>query len=254
MRRAEFFEQLEHNKVRCTLCPHYCILSENQTGLCLGKKNIGGELIAVNYEKVLTIADDPIEKKPLYHFHPGTMIISTAQYGCNLRCPFCQNYDISQRYEETASLPIEGLYNILKSKNRKSIAFTYTEPLMWYEYILDFGKKYSKEIEIVLVTNATLNEEPLKMIIPYIKAVNVDLKSFSKDFYKRELKGDLEIVKNAIRLFHSESVHLEITNLLIPGKNDNPYEFREMTDFIASVSDDIPLHISRYFPNFKYSL
>jgi len=254
MRKAEFFEKLDNGRVRCTLCPHYCTLSENQRGLCFGRKNIGGELFAVNYEKVLTIADDPIEKKPLYHFHPGSYIISVAQYGCNLRCPFCQNYDISQTYQETASLPIEGLYNILKSKNRKSIAFTYTEPLMWYEYILDFGRKYANEIELVLVTNGTINREPLKRIIPYIRAVNVDLKSFNVAFYKNELNGDLETVKNSIRLFYENNVHIEITHLLIPEKTDKIREFKDMTDFISSISSEIPFHISRYFPNYKYNL
>jgi pyruvate formate lyase activating enzyme len=254
MRKADYFEKFGNDKVRCTLCPHYCILSVNQTGLCLGRKNIAGELTATNYEKVLTIADDPIEKKPLYHFHPGTMIISAAQSGCNLKCPFCQNYDISQNSHESASLPIEGLYSILKSKNRNSIAFTYTEPLMWYEYIYDFGSMFGDEIEIILVTNGTINEEPLKKIIPYIRAANIDLKSFNKDFYRDELNGDLETVKRSIQLFYENNVHIEITHLLIPQKTDNINEFRRMIDFIYSLSPEIPFHISRYFPNYKYAL
>lgn len=208
----------------------------------------------VNYEKALTIADDPIEKKPLYHFHPGSMIVSVAQHGCNLRCPFCQNYDISQTYRDTPSLPVDGLYNIIRKKKRDSVAFTYTEPLMWYEYILDFGVKYSHEIQIVLVTNGTINEEPLRKIVPYIKAVNVDLKSFNKDFYRDELKGDLETVKRSIRIFSEEKVHIEVTHLLLPGKTDDEREFHDMIEFIASVSPKIPFHISRYFPNYKYSL
>jgi len=254
MRRAEFFEKLNDERVRCTLCPHYCTLSRNQTGLCFGRKNLSGELIAVNYGKILTIADDPIEKKPLYHFHPGSMIISVAQYGCNLRCPFCQNYDISQRYEETAFVPPEGLYNIIRNENRCSVAFTYTEPLMWYEYILDFSERYSKEIDIVIVTNGTINEEPLKRIIPYIKAANIDLKSFNPLFYERELGGSLDAVKRSIRMMHDAGKHLEITHLLIEGKTDAPKELREMVSFIASVSPDIPFHISRYFPNYRYNV
>ncbi|MEO0289226.1 MAG: AmmeMemoRadiSam system radical SAM enzyme [candidate division WOR-3 bacterium] len=249
-----FYKKLDNKKVQCTLCPHFCTLSPGQTGLCFGRENIDGELIAINYGKVMTIADDPIEKKPLYHFHPKEYIISVAQFGCNLKCPFCQNYNISQNYFDAEFIPVDGLYRLIKNKGRKRIAFTYTEPLMWYEYIHDFGQSYSKQIDIVLVTNGTINEEPAKKLLPFVKAANIDLKSFNSDFYKKELKGDLESVKNFIKLSYEMGVHIEITNLLIPQKNDNPEEFKLMVDFISSVSNKIPLHISRYFPNYKYKI
>lgn len=249
-----FFKKLGNDKVQCTLCPHACILSPQQTGLCLGRKNIDGELVAINYGRVMTIADDPMEKKPLYHFHPGEYIISVAQFGCNLKCPFCQNYDISQNYFDAEYIDVDSLYKILKSKNRKRIAFTYTEPLMWYEYIYDFAEKYSNEIDVVLITNGTINEEPAKKLLKFVRAINVDLKSFNHDFYKKELKGDLETVKNFIKIAFDSKTHIEITHLLIPSKNDNPEEFKNMLDFISSISVKIPLHISRYFPNYKYRI
>ena len=143
MREAEFYKKLDNNTLQCELCHHKCILSNGQIGLCLGKENNNGILYAKNYGRIITLSDDPIEKKPLYHFYPNTYILSIAQSGCNLKCPFCQNYDIARNEVNYTYLSIDDLYNLLKNKNRDTIAFTYTEPLMWYEYIYDFSKKYS---------------------------------------------------------------------------------------------------------------
>ncbi len=253
MREAEFYTKKENNIVQCNLCHHKCILSPSQIGLCLGKQNINGILYAKNYGKIITLSDDPIEKKPLYHYYPDSYILSIAQSGCNFKCPFCQNSDIAQNEVSSSFLSPENLHNLLLNKNRNMIAFTYTEPLMWYEYIYDFASQFN-DIKTIIVSNGCINPQAMERIAPFINAANIDLKSFNNDFYTNELFGNLEYVKENIKILYKHNVHIEITNLLIESKNDNREEFEKMIDFISEISNTIPFHISRYFPSYKYNL
>lgn len=249
-REAEYYQNEGTNAV-CMLCHHACSLSNGQTGICKGKTFEQDKLIASNYGKIITVSDDPIEKKPLYHWKPGSDILSVAQSGCNLCCPFCQNYEISQSEVPYKYLGIDDLYNLIRNRDRDAVAFTYTEPLMFYEYILDFASKYS-DISTVIVSNGSINARPMKHIAPYISAANIDLKSFNEDVYREKLCGNLENVKNSIKILYENNVHIEVTHLIVPGLNENEVEFTAMVEFLADISPAIPLHISRYFPAYKY--
>lgn len=250
-REAEYYRN-DGTDVICMLCHHACRLSNGQTGICKGKTCEQDKLIASNYGKIITISDDPIEKKPLYHWKPGSDILSVAQSGCNLCCPFCQNYEISQSDVPYKYLGIDDLYNLIRNRGRDAVAFTYTEPLMFYEYILDFSFKY-RDINTVIVSNGNINAKPMKQIAPYISAANIDLKSFNKNVYRDKLCGSLDSVKNSIRILYESNVHIEITHLIVPGLNDNVHEFTAMVEFLADISPTIPFHISRYFPAYKYT-
>lgn len=251
MREALYYDKLEHQTVKCRLCPNYCTIQPGQAGSCLSRKNTDGTLYATNYGQTVSFNLDPIEKKPLYHYHPGSMILSMGANSCNLHCDFCQNYEISQTDSPTNKLFPEELLEIMLQKNLKQIAFTYTEPFTWYEYILDCGKLFQPhDIKIVLVTNGYINQQPLQELLPYIDAMNIDLKSFSDDFYHKMCKGSLNPVLETIRTAN-KSCHLELTNLLIPNLNDGAEEITKLVDFVASVNKSIPLHFSRYFPRWK---
>jgi len=219
MKESYYYLKKDDKSVICTLCPLSCHLKEGEIGACLGRQNIGGLLIAFNYGRVTAFAVDPIEKKPLYHFNPGTEIASVSQIGCNLRCPFCQNYEISQMDAPYQNIDIEAMHNIIKKQKFSQIAFTYTEPLMWYEYIIDYSLK-DKDSYKVIVSNGMINEKPLNRLAPFISAANIDLKSYNPDYYKNVLKGDLETVKRTIKILYESKVHIEITHLLIPGVNN----------------------------------
>ena len=252
MREAMYWTKLEDGKVRCDLCPHKCILKEGEIGICEGKKNIGGKLIAVNYGETVSLAMDPIEKKPLFHFYPGSYILSTAPNGCNLRCPYCQNYEISIAKADTTYISPEKLVDLAVYYKSRGIAFTYSEPLIWYEYIYDtapIAKKHN--LKIVLVTNGTIEEAPLRELLKWVDAMNIDLKSMDEKYYRTVLKGNLETVKNTIQIA-SKSIHIEVTNLLIPGVNDTKEQIQELIEWVAGVNDRIPLHFTRYFPHYKY--
>ncbi|MDY6820990.1 MAG: AmmeMemoRadiSam system radical SAM enzyme [Deferribacterota bacterium] len=256
LREAIFYKKLnlEKNIVRCELCPHRCVINPNNVGNCLIRKNIDGKLYLTTYGEITSIAIDPIEKKPLYHFFPSKNILSIGTTGCNLKCPFCQNWQISSKKAFTEEISIEKLANLVVTHNSIGIAYTYNEPFIWYEFILDAAKNmHDHNIKNVFVTNGCINAEPLEKLLPYIDAANVDLKAFNNDFY-RWVKGDLETTLQTIELLHKNNKHLELTNLVIPTKNDNPDEFYEMCKWISSLSKDIPLHISRYFPNHKLSI
>ncbi|MEA2104656.1 MAG: AmmeMemoRadiSam system radical SAM enzyme [Candidatus Cloacimonadota bacterium] len=251
MKEALFYKKLEDNKVQCQLCPQNCIISEGKSGLCFGRTNIDGKLIAENYGKTISISLDPIEKKPLYHFYPGTDILSIGPNGCNLRCQFCQNYQISQKRSHTKSIQPEEIVRYCEKVNSIGIAFTYTEPLVWYEFILDSAKLLRKQNKkVVLITNGTINEEPLLKLLPFVDAMNIDLKAMSEEFYKKYCSGFLETVKATIKVA-SQITHVEITYLLIPDLNDSEEEIHKLVDFIAELDKKIPLHFSRYFPRYK---
>jgi pyruvate formate lyase activating enzyme len=253
-RAAEYWERLDGGRVRCLLCPWHCRLRVGQTGICNCRKNVDGELRAMSYGRVVSVAIDPIEKKPLYHFHPGRQILSTAPNGCNFRCPFCQNADISQKIVPTQYVSPKDLVTLAEQHHSFGVCYTYTEPLVWFEYLLDAGRLvHDKGLANVLVTNGMINEKPLRELLPLVDAMNIDLKAMDEDFYKRTVKGDLKTVLNTIRLSR-ESCHIELTNLLIPTLNDSEDKITALVDWVAELGVDIPLHFSRYFPHYKMSI
>lgn len=251
MKEAKHYTKLQNNKVKCQLCPHHCVLSEDQIGVCRSRKNIEGKLFVLNYGKCAAIAHDPIEKKPLYRFHPGSEVLSIGTTGCNFRCKFCQNWMIAQGEYPTVDVTPE---EIVKAAKGIGIAYTYTEPLMWYEFVLDTAKlAKEKGLKNILITNGFIELEPLDELLDYIDAANVDLKGFSNEFYKDLCVGRLEPIKESIKLFNNKC-HLELTTVLIPGENDSPEEIEEMVNWIAEINPDIPLHLARYYPSYKLDL
>ena len=243
-------------KTRCELCFHHCELDEGQTGLCKARGCRNGRIAALNYGKLTSLALDPIEKKPLRRFRPGSLILSAGSFGCNLRCPFCQNHEISMAGDgemQTAAVSPEQLAAKaaeLVPQGNIGVAYTYNEPLIGYEYVRDCAVlSRERGLVNVLVTNGTIEEAPWRALLPLIDAVNIDLKGFTTAWYKR-LGGDLDTVKRSITLA-AGSCHVEVTTLLVPGENDSLEEVRELARWLASVNSDIPLHLSRFFPRYR---
>ena len=331
----------EKTKISCPVCCHHCQLAEGQSGACGARKNSGGQIIASNYGRLTSLALDPIEKKPLALFHPGTRILSVGSYGCSLRCPFCQNFEIAsarekifpfsgdgpekvqggpekvrrdpekeqgdpekeqrdpekvrrdsekvqrgdspdtaksgseqkdspvfyssaagtgQRELETVRYTPQELCDLglgLRSRGNIGIAFTYNEPLVGYEFVRDTARLFHERgMKTVLVTNGMASQEVLMEILPFTDAMNIDLKGFTTEFYRDFVGGDLEMVKDFISCA-VQDCHVELTKLIIPGKNDGEEEMREMAAWIASLKGgrgrDIPLHVSRYFPRYRWT-
>lgn len=243
-------------KARCDLCPRLCEIAEGHMGICKARSCKNGVIVDDNYGLVSALALDPIEKKPLRRFFPGSMILSVGSYGCNLRCPFCQNHEISMagksdlRLKKTTPEELVALAKSLMPRGNIGIAFTYNEPVISFEFVLDtFTLAKSEGLKTVLVTNGTLLEKPLLKLLPLLDAANVDLKGFSDEFYKW-VKGDFECVKRFIELSY-DRIHLEVTTLVIPGKNDSDEEMEAESSWISSLDKNIPLHLSRYFPRYK---
>lgn len=240
----------------CRICPHACDLKEGEIGFCGARINRNGVITAKNYGEITSLGLDPIEKKPLYRFYPGSMILSAGSYGCNLRCSFCQNYRISMPDQEEGPpcirmSPEELVEKALELIPRGNIglAYTYNEPLVGYEFVMDCARLAEKKgLKNVVVTNGYVEEKPLRALLPYIHAFNVDLKSFSDEFYQK-ISGDLNTVKETIALAAGHS-HVEVTTLIIPGENDGEEEMRSLTEWLAAVDETIPYHISRFFPNY----
>lgn len=237
----------------CGGCMNRCSLEDGQTGICRARKNTGGAVISVNYGKITSMALDPIEKKPLKRFMPGSAILSVGSFGCNLRCPFCQNHEISMageadahalsvRPEELAGKALE-----LRKRGNIGIAFTYNEPLVGWEYVRDTGRLVRNAgMKNVIVTNGSVSDQVLDEILPVADAMNIDLKGFTEHYY-RKLGGDLGTVKHFIERA-SRACHVELTVLIVPGENDSEKEMREMAGWISSLNSGIPLHVSRFFP------
>jgi len=245
---AAYWKHKDKGKVQCLLCPFNCVLGEGKTGICRGKQNIGGALYAINYGLTTSLNMDPIEKKPLYHFHPGAQILSIGPNGCNLTCNFCQNYQISQQTVATSRLSPHDAAEMAAASGSLGVAYTYTEPLIWFEYVLDTAREVKQRgMANVLVTNGMINPEPLEELLPWIDALNVDIKSMDPVFYKKVCRGMLEPVLGAVARA-AQSAHVEITNLVIPGLNDSDENFEKLTDFVAGIGELIPLHFSRYYP------
>lgn len=260
MKEAMYYEQLRDGDVRCLLCPHNCIISNIKSGMCLSRGNIEGKLYSANYGIVSSLNLDPIEKKPLYHFYPGKKILSIGTFGCNLRCRFCQNWEISQtgvaENMDTVSYSPEKIADMADKMSKYDnigLAYTYNEPFIWYEFVLDTAKIIrEKGLKNVMVSNGYINSDPLDEILNYIDAFNIDLKAFSERFYREVTGSSIEEVKRTLVKIKKSGKHLEITNLVITGENDSEKEFEDMINWIVKeLGRDTILHISRYFPRYK---
>ncbi|MDD5929393.1 MAG: AmmeMemoRadiSam system radical SAM enzyme [Spirochaetales bacterium] len=248
----------------CDVCFRQCKIEEGQTGFCGARTCRDGQIVAANYGRLTSVALDPIEKKPLKMFHPGSMILSLGSYGCNLRCPFCQNSSISWsqkafEYKDKADFyepqEIVKIALELQSRGNIGLAFTYNEPLVGYEFVRDTAKLAKDAgLQNVLVTNGTASQKVLNQILPYIDAMNIDLKAFTDGFYRNFISGDFQMVKDFITTA-SGACHVELTTLIIPGENDSEEEMRELFAWVAALENQtgkkIPLHITRFFPTFK---
>lgn len=255
----KLWEKHENNeKLRCLLCPHSCLISPEGRGICGVRENREGEIKPVTYGVISGFALDPIEKKPLYHFFPGSSILSVGSYGCNLRCDFCQNYHISQQPNTGGARrlsPEELVRQALNAAGNSGLAYTYNEPVIWYEYVTDCARLAAAEgLHNVMVTNGYVNGEPLAELIKVIDAFNIDLKAFSNDFYMRYTGATLGPVLEAIKTVASSGRHLEITTLILPGLNDPEDEMRREAEWIAvNAGRQVPLHLSRYYPMYMRS-
>ncbi len=256
-KEAKYYQKIDESYIQCILCPNLCKLKENEIGNCKTRQNINGKLYQLFYNMASSIAIDPIEKKPLYHFYPGKKILSIGTVGCSFHCIFCQNYSISQYTDiHLEEIDPEFILKILNEKKINLLAFTYSEPLIWYETVYDISKyikEKNKEIKIVLVTNGYINSKPLIELLPYIDAMNIDLKSFQNDFYVKFCEGKLEPVLQTIKT-SAKNIHVEVTTLVIPTLNDSEQEMSAISSFIASIDANLPLHISRYYPCYKMSI
>ncbi len=255
MAQAAFWEPIGEGKVRCRLCPHRCTLTRGGTGLCRARHNLDGELNLPLYGRISALALDPIEKKPLYHFLPGTEVFSVGFYGCNLRCPFCQNWEISQRADPSAPFySPHALIDAARASGAPQIAFTYSEPLIHFEYLCEAAMlARNAHLGTVLVTNGYIEEEAAEELLPFIDAVNVDLKCFSAEAYAQKLGGDLETVCHFISRATTSSF-VEVTTLVIPGLSDDVETIVDIARFLAGIDADIPLHLSAYHPAFQYKM
>ncbi|NLW73373.1 MAG: AmmeMemoRadiSam system radical SAM enzyme [Clostridiales bacterium] len=242
--------------VTCQVCFRHCRLREGQIGFCRARRNEGGASVCINYGKITSMAFDPIEKKPLARFCPGTYILSVGSFGCNLDCPFCQNHQISCADEQSVQweyYPPDLLASLAESQRKYrniGVAYTYNEPLVGWEYVRDTAAEVRRRgMKNVVVTNGSITLPHLEQILPYIDAFNIDLKGFTREWYKK-LGGDLDIVLDFIRTA-AKCSHVELTTLIVPGGNDSPDEMRELSEWVASVDRKIPLHITRFFPRRK---
>ena len=252
-------------KVACRVCPHGCVIAEGKAGRCRARGTRDGKNVPLNYGIVTSIALDPIEKKPLRRFYPGSSILSVGSFGCNLNCPFCQNWEISMADSREFVTEGEGeehrlaperlaeMAEELRSRGNIGVAFTYNEPLICWEYALDTARLLrEKGLKTVLVTNGCVNEETAAKILPYTDALNIDLKSFRPEVYAEILGGDLKAVQRFITMA-AETCHVELTTLIVPGMNDSEDEMRALSEWVASLphGEEIPLHVTRSFPRYR---
>jgi pyruvate formate lyase activating enzyme len=255
-RAAMHYIELSEKKVRCELCGHNCIIADSSVGICKVRMNIDGKLYSLNYGKIISLMIDPIEKKPLYHFYPGSKTLSLAMQGCNFKCQFCQNSSISQINSPTdisgEELIPEDIIKIAKAKNIDILSYTYTEPTMSYEYMLELAMLAKSEgMKNVMVTNGFINDKPLKEIVKFIDAFNVDLKSFRIPTYENIIGGRLELVLGNLETISKSGSWLEVTTLVIPGVNDSNEELEDIASFVYNLGKDVPWHVSKFYPHHK---
>jgi len=245
---ALYQKKMTFERVMCTLCPHYCVLLEGEISRCHSRINQGGTLMTTNYGNVASYAYDPIEKKPLNHFMPGTMIFSMGTTGCNLTCQFCQNHELVSYDGPCPHLTVDDVLTLATANESIGIAYTYNEPTVWYEFVLDVAEQaHKKGLKNVLVTNGYINPEPLLNLLPYIDALNIDLKSYTDHFYETICGATLAPVLKTIALA-DQSTHVEVTTLLIDTLNTSDEEISNLAKAIAQINPEIPLHLNRYFP------
>lgn len=258
MKEALWWKPLEHHKVRCILCPNACIVLPGRRGICQVRENRGGQLYALNYGQVTSICLDPIEKKPLFHFHPGSLVLSIGTYGCNFQCAFCQNWRISQERPSCTELTPEQLINICAAQKKRfpstiGLAYTYNEPTVWYEFVKECAEQARANGFVnLLVTNGYIEREALEQLVPLIDAMNIDVKAWDEQFYRSLARGKLDPVRRAVEQAAGAGVWVEITYLVIPGENDKDEQIEGLATWLSGISPVIPLHLSRYFPAYKY--
>jgi pyruvate formate lyase activating enzyme len=259
MQEALYYEKAG-SKIRCNLCPHRCLIDEGKSGICGVRTVRGGKLYADNYGQIAAVHWDPVEKKPLYHYYPGQPILSLGTYGCNLFCPFCQNWNLARaiaKAEAQITEPADVLAMLQREGNPDQVlgvAYTYNEPLIWYEFVLDTARLIKEHgYRNVLVTNGYINPEPLAELLPYIDAMNIDVKGFSDRFYQKYCHGKREAVLKTLETA-VKHCHVEVTCLLIPSLNDQPAEQEALAAWLAGLDQDLVLHYSRYFPRYKLDL
>ncbi|MEK6795048.1 MAG: AmmeMemoRadiSam system radical SAM enzyme [Spirochaetota bacterium] len=252
MKRRTFDHLEDTSAARCLLCPHACIIRDGGRGICNVRGAEDGHIVTYNYGEISSMAVDPIEKKPLYHFHPGEEILSLGSIGCNLRCPFCQNHRISQEpFPKTEYLSVDDLVRTATPPTRM-VAFTYAEPVVWYEYVYDAAQAlHVRGIKTVLVTNGYINEGPLLKLLPFIDAMNIDLKG-DDAFYANTAKGNADDVRRTIALA-AKRCHVEVTTLIVTALNDSITVIDGIASFLASIRPTIPLHLSAYHPSYRYA-
>jgi len=255
-KEAAFWKTIKNDMVQCTLCPHHCIIAPEKLGFCGVRKNERGKLFTLIYGACSSIADDPIEKKPLYHFFPGSLVFSLGSVGCTFRCDHCQNYHISMARPDELSLqyiPPEKVSEIAIDHGCRGVAWTYNEPTIWHEYTLDAAKLVKNAgLYTVYVTNGYIEKEPLEEIAPYLDAMNVDVKAFHDEFYRTVCKAKLIPVLQTCERAKKLGIHLELTYLVIPGYNDTTHEIIEFCQWIGEkLGTDTPVHFSRFHPDYK---
>lgn len=258
MKEAMLYEKLEDKKVHCFLCRHHCRIPEGELGICSVRQNRDGTLYSLVYNKAIATNVDPIEKKPLYHYKPGTLSYSIATVGCNFTCAFCQNSDIAQMPRDHGriagrEMPPESVVRAAKNSNCESIAYTYTEPTIFFEYAYDISVLAKEEgIGNVFVSNGYMTDEAVETIAPYLDAINVDFKAFDKEVYRTYMGANLEQMKKGVKALFDAGIWIEVTTLIVPSLNDDEKQIRGIAEFVASLSRDIPWHISRYHPSYRF--
>ena len=257
MKEAACYVKLPDGRVRCDLCPHYCLLTDGERGKCNARSNQQETLVSENFGIITALCTDPVEKKPLYHFFPGREILSIGSFGCNLNCHWCQNASIAQQGREAFShiryTPPETVIQAAVDSKSIGLAYTYNEPVVWFEYMLEMAEGARQHgLKNVLVTNLQINPKPLQQLIPFLDAVNADLKSFDALFYMKEAGGHFDAIKKNLKTIVESGVHLEVTFLVLPLMNMKQAMFADMVNWIADeLGDRTVLHLSRYFPAHK---
>jgi pyruvate formate lyase activating enzyme len=254
LKEAAYYEKRGNKKVHCHLCPQECRINEGSKGFCRARANYDGTLYSDVYEHILAANLDPIEKKPLYHFHPGKLIFSIGTRGCNQRCEFCQNWEMIETESPGTYMTSDEVAAMADRGGSIGVAYTYNEPMVWFEFVLECARKVrDRGQKNVLVTNGSVNPEPLAELLPYVDAMNIDLKSMDPDFYKKICKSKLEPVLETIQKARS-CCHVEITNLVIPTLNDSDELIGTLVDFVAGLGVETPLHFSAYYPCYRMTI